>query len=137
MIENKKEEVNVESEIDESVSEGVASNDAADVLASDAADAPAEALAPKKKCKKRTIVIGVVAVVLVAAGVGFWVWHEQPSFCSAICHTPMDSYGETYDQELNTTGTDKWENTVENKRGTLCLTHENLLPSRMHRQAYH
>ena len=37
--------------------------------------------APKKKGKKWPIVVGVVAVVLIAAGAGFWVWHEQPSFC--------------------------------------------------------
>lgn len=46
--------------------------------------------------KKWPIVVGVVAVVLVAAGAGFFVWHEQPSFCNAICHTPMDAYAESY-----------------------------------------
>ena len=40
--------------------------------------------------------MGVVAVVMVAAGVGFWTWHEQPSFCNAICHEPMDNYVEGY-----------------------------------------
>lgn len=49
----------------------------------------------KKGKKKWPIVAGVVAVVLVAAGAGFFVWHEQPSFCNAICHTPMDAYVET------------------------------------------
>ena len=43
---------------------------------------------------------------------GFWVWHEQPSFCAAICHTPMDEYLETYEQEPGTTGVDKWGNEV-------------------------
>ena len=46
--------------------------------------------------KNKLIVVGVVAAVLVAAGAGFWVWHEQPSFCNAICHSPMDKYVETY-----------------------------------------
>lgn len=46
--------------------------------------------------KKKFIIVGVVAVVLVAAGAGFMVWHEQPTFCNAICHTPMDAYVETY-----------------------------------------
>ena len=27
---------------------------------------------------------------------GFWVWHEQPGFCNAICHDPMDAYVEGY-----------------------------------------
>ena len=35
--------------------------------------------------KKLPIILGVVVVVIVAAGAGFWVWHEQPSFCNAIC----------------------------------------------------
>ena len=46
--------------------------------------------------KNKLIIVGVVAAVLVAAGAGFWVWHEQPSFCNAICHSPMDKYVETY-----------------------------------------
>ena len=50
----------------------------------------------KKGKKKWPIVLGVIAVVVVAAGAGFFVWHEQPSFCGAICHSPMDQYVETY-----------------------------------------
>ena len=57
----------------------------------------ADTEAAKKGKKKWPVVVGVVAVVIVAAGAGFWVWHEQPSFCAAICHTPMDAYLETYD----------------------------------------
>ena len=49
--------------------------------------------AAKGKGKRRwPIVVGVVAVVLVCAGIGFNAWHNQPSFCNAICHTPMDYY---------------------------------------------
>ncbi len=50
---------------------------------------------PKKGKKKLAIVAGVVAVIVVL-GAGLWVWHEQPEFCNAICHTPMDAYGATY-----------------------------------------
>lgn len=50
----------------------------------------------RRLCTRRWIVVGVVAAALVAAGVGFWVWHEQPGFCNAICHTPMDPYVEGY-----------------------------------------
>ena len=46
--------------------------------------------APKKRPKRGWIVAGAVAAVIVVAGAGFWVWHEQPSFCNAICHSPMD-----------------------------------------------
>ena len=84
----------------------------------------AEEPAKKKGKKKWPIVVGVVVVVLIAAGAGFWVWHEQPSFCNAICHTPMDPYNATYDQELNTTGVDKWGNEVENTRAMLSVTHK-------------
>ena len=56
--------------------------------------------APKKRPKRGWIVAGVVAAVIVVAGAGFWVWHEQPSFCNAICHSPMDYYVETYDSPI-------------------------------------
>lgn len=51
--------------------------------------------APQRK-RKRIIIISVVVAVVVVAGIGFFVWHEQPSFCSAICHEPMDSYVDGY-----------------------------------------
>lgn len=50
--------------------------------------------APKKR--KGAIVAGVVVAIVVVAGAGFFVWHEQPSFCNAICHIPMDAYVESY-----------------------------------------
>lgn len=60
------------------------------------AGAGSEGKTPAPKRRKRGIVIGVVAAVVVVAGAGLLVWHEQPSFCAAICHTPMDAYYETY-----------------------------------------
>lgn len=51
---------------------------------------------PKRARRAWPIVVGVLAVVLVAAGAGFWVWHEQPGFCNAVCHDPMDGYVEGY-----------------------------------------
>lgn len=52
--------------------------------------------AGRRRGRRWPIVVGVVAVVLVAAGAGFWVWHEQPGFCNAVCHDPMDAYVEGY-----------------------------------------
>ena len=75
----------------------------------------AEPAAQKKK-KKWPIVVGVVVAVLVVAGAGFWVWHEQPSFCNAICHSPMDYYVETYDSGDPNLGV-----TVHAKAGESCL----------------
>ena len=50
-----------------------------------------------KRGKRRwPLVVGIVAIVVVAAGAGFAVWHEQPSFCNAVCHDPMDNYVEGY-----------------------------------------
>ena len=79
--------------------------------------------APKKKGKKWPIVVGVVAVVLIAAGAGFWVWHEQPSFCNAICHTPMDPYLPTYEAEPGQAAVDKWGNDVEDASGMMAAVH--------------
>lgn len=80
--------------------------------------------APKKKGKKWPIVVGIVAVVLIAAGAGFFVWHEQPSFCGAICHVPMDEYLETYEQEPGVAGFDKWGNEVSDTSTMLCVAHK-------------
>ncbi len=49
-----------------------------------------------KRSRRFAVAVGVVVVVLIAAGAGFMVWHEQPSFCNAICHDPMDRYVEGY-----------------------------------------
>ena len=67
---------------------------------------------PKKR-KKVAIAAGIVAVVLAVAGVGFWVWHETPGFCAAICHTPMDPYLASYEQEPAEGAVDKYGNTVD------------------------
>ncbi|MFR0868921.1 MAG: hypothetical protein ACLSGS_07875 [Adlercreutzia sp.] len=72
--------------------------------------------APKKRPKRGWIVAGVVAAVIVVAGAGFWVWHEQPSFCNAICHSPMDYYVETYDSGDPNLGV-----TAHAKAGESCL----------------
>ena len=79
----------------------------------------------KKSGKKKwPIVVGVVAVVLVAAGAGFWTWHAQPSFCAAICHTPMDAYLATYDEGT----TDKYGNELDAaaQNSMMALTHKNV-----------
>lgn len=56
---------------------------------------------PKRKRKKWPIALGVVALVMVTAGAGFWVWHEQPSFCGTVCHETMGSYLETWENSNN------------------------------------
>lgn len=66
-----------------------------------------------KKPRKLGITIGVVAAIAIAASVGGWIWHESPSFCGAICHTPMDPYLATYEEEPIKGATDKYGNTVD------------------------
>ena len=60
-------------------------------------DANPAAPAPKR-ARRGVIVAGVIVAVVLVAGIGAWVWHEQPSFCNAICHSPMDKYVETYSE---------------------------------------
>ena len=85
-----------------------------------------ESQGPKRAGEKRKrlgITLGCIAAVLVVAGAGFMVWHEQPSFCNAICHTPMDGYLETYEAEPGQAATDKWGNQVADASGMLSAVH--------------
>ena len=88
---------------------------------------PAEDTAPvneKRPRKKRYATIGVVAAVLVVAGVGFNAWHSQPSFCTSICHTPMNTlYLETLEAMPGQAATDKWGNNVADANGMLASVH--------------
>lgn len=82
----------------------------------------AEKPAPKKKGKKLTIV-GVIVVILVAVGAGMMVWHEQPSFCSTMCHVEQ-TYVDNYMQEQGTSGTDKYGNEVSNTNAMMAVLHQ-------------
>ncbi len=96
----------------------------AEVAAPDTAAAAEQAPKAKKKGKKKwPIIVGVVVAVVVVAGAGFWVWHEQPSFCNAICHTPMDAYLPTYEAEVDMASTDKWGNEVTNASAMMAPLH--------------
>ncbi len=77
--------------------------------------------------KKRGIVAGVIVAVAVVAGASFWVWHEQPSFCNAICHSPMDYYVETYYE-----GDEGMLITAHAEAGETCLScHEAVLTTQI------
>ena len=78
---------------------------------------------PAKRKKKWPIVVGVIAAVALLAGIGMFIWHEQPSFCGAICHAPMDAYLEGYQQEDNAAGVDKYGNDVANTHSMLAVSH--------------
>ncbi|WP_172136414.1 cytochrome c3 family protein [Adlercreutzia sp. ZJ473] len=87
-------------------------------------EAGATAKKPSEKKRKRAITLGVVAAVIIVAGAGFWVWHEQPSFCNAICHAPQDPINETYDGVSGEAGFDKWGNPVEDMGDLLVVQHK-------------
>ena len=86
-------------------------------------DANADYYPTKKKGKRLLIVLAVLAVIGVGAGIGGWIWHEQPSFCNAICHVPMDAFYETFMEESGVAGLDKWGNAVEEPASMLAVTH--------------
>ena len=71
--------------------ESVIEQTAEDVNASEASEF---VVLPKTKKKKRILLIVLAAVVVVigALSVGGLLWHNDPSFCNAICHSPMDPY---------------------------------------------
>lgn len=91
-----------------------------------AAGAPASAkrkLSFLKSAKVR-MGLGVAAAIVVVAGAGFMVWHEQPSFCNAICHAPQDPINATYDGNSGEAGVDKWGNPVEDMGDLLVVAHK-------------
>jgi hypothetical protein len=68
------------------------------------------------KRKKPLIVVGVIVAVIAIAGIGFAVWHEQPRFCNAICHNPMDTYVDTW-----FSGDDSFQVTAHAQEDIACL----------------
>ena len=82
-----------------------------------------ETAEPKKRKSKKLVVLAAVLGVLVVAGIGMFVWHNDPSFCGTFCHMPMGTYGDTYFAESGTQTTDKWGNTVSNSNAMLAVSH--------------
>jgi hypothetical protein len=113
---------NAVEEAAELTAEGV---EVVEVKAAEVAEA-ATTVAPLKKKKKRNwpIILGVLALVGIVVGVGALIWHEQPSFCGAICHNPMDPYYATYGEEPGKAGTDKWGNAVSDSNAMMVVSHK-------------
>ena len=95
------------------------------VLTEEAAETPAETPAEPKPRKKRKglVILGTIVVVVALAAVGMIAWHNQPSFCGAICHNPMDGYLATYSQAPHAEGFDKWGNDVADTSAMLAVSH--------------
>lgn len=77
---------------------------------------------PKRRSRKG-VIVGAVVAAIVVCGCGMWVWHEQPGFCNAFCHTPMDPYVETYYAQADGAATDKWGNAVTNADAMMAAPH--------------
>ena len=76
---------------------------------------------PKKKRNKK-VIVGAIVLIVVAAGIGMLVWHEQPSFCSTMCHIEQ-AYVDNYMQEQGTAGRDKYGNSVSNTNAMMAVLH--------------
>ena len=76
---------------------------------------------PKRK-RNKFVIVGVVVVVLVAVGAGMLVWHEQPSFCSTMCHIE-DTYVDNYMQGQGVAGRDKYGQPVKNTNAMMAVLH--------------
>ncbi len=109
---------------EEAAASTAASTDASASPEGSAEAAPATPNSKALKRRKRGIAIGVICAIVVVAGAGFWVWHEQPSFCNAICHSPMDPALETYEGNSGESGVDKWGNPVEDMGTLMVVQHK-------------
>jgi len=78
---------------------------------------------PTNRRGRGLIVLAVLVVVMGIAGIAGWKWHEQPSFCNAICHRPMDPFLATFLDESGKPGTDKMGNVVSDGSSMLAVTH--------------
>ncbi len=78
---------------------------------------------PKKSRRKPAIVIGIIAVIAVAA-VGVFIWHNDPSFCGAVCHDSMSTYVNTYNEKSGQAGTDAYGNAVADSSAMLVVSHK-------------
>ena len=87
-------------------------------------DADADAKSNQRKPNRKKLgIIGIVVAIIAVVGVGLFVWHEQPSFCGAICHTPMDNYLKTYEAVPGQASVDKWGNQVSDASSMLASVH--------------
>jgi hypothetical protein len=84
--------------------------------ANDAGKATGAPASPKKK-KNGWMVLGIVVAVIAVVAIAFNIWHNQPSFCNAICHSPMDNYVASYNSD-----NEGMMAVVHRKAGVSCLS---------------
>lgn len=90
---------------------------------------------PKKKhgAKRWQITVGVIVLVLVVAGIGMFVWHNSPSFCGTVCHTPMNEYVQDFNDTNAKNSTAKLASFHSTKNSINCLScHEAKIDDQVH-----
>lgn len=81
----------------------------------------------KNMSKRAATILAVVVAVVAVGGIGMYKWHETPSFCTAICHTPMDAkYLDTLYANPYEPSVDKWGNEVAYSGAMLASLHGNM-----------
>ncbi|MDR3053309.1 MAG: cytochrome c3 family protein [Coriobacteriales bacterium] len=62
-----------------------------------------EVVPNKKKSVKKTLLITAIVLVVMVGGVAgtYAVLHDDPGFCNALCHSPMDPYVASYEQGIS------------------------------------
>ncbi len=107
---------------DDATTDGAATGDAAARAA--VTDDAAAGSAPKRRSRNKAIMIVTAIVVVAALGSAFWVWHNTPGFCNAVCHSPIDPALATYGGSSGQEGVDKWGNVVPDAGSLLCVSHK-------------
>lgn len=106
----------------DATTDGAATGDAAARAA--VTDDAAAGSAPKRRSRNKAIMIVTAIVVVAVLGSAFWVWHNTPGFCNAVCHSPMDPALATYGGSSGQEGVDKWGNVVPDAGSLLCVSHK-------------
>lgn len=99
-------------------------NDIQDAVEEPTQAAPAAAKKKKRLGARIAVAVCVVVILLVAGGTGMFFYTSTPQGCATVCHTPMGAYADTYNQPVDTAGTDKWGNEVSNTSSMLAVTHK-------------
>ncbi|HBT95565.1 MAG TPA: hypothetical protein DEB24_05545 [Coriobacteriia bacterium] len=103
-------------------------------LEEEVSETPEEKPKKKRSLKFKILMVAiiVVAVLGVAGGSVYLIFHDNPNFCNAVCHTPMDPYVESYLEGTSVNANEKnltadlsvvfHKNQQANGKDILCVT---------------
>ncbi len=85
------------------------------------------------KPKRWKITLGVIVVVVILAGIGMFSWHNTPSFCGTVCHTPMSEYTNDFNDPDAGSSTAKLASYHSTKDSINCLScHDATIEDQVH-----